>query len=154
MRVLVGPCTTPSIRTPPTKKWAVWAHFFGCADWTAIRLFGREYSVFQRRCKVFPHPRRGRLCPRIAAHEAQIGGPAARRNGLLLVAGRRPIGPAHAPVGGTPGAPAELRMGGQPLEDPSEIVGIVGCDTEFGARGQHARQGIEEGRHDQAALVM
>src|SRR5690242_1443614 len=103
MRVLDDPCAIPLIRTPPTKKWAVWAHFFGCADWTAIRLFGREYSVFQRRRKVFPHPRPGRR-PWIA-HEAQIGRPPARRNGLLLVARRRPIRRTHAPVGSTPGIP-------------------------------------------------
>ena len=67
------------------------------------------------------------------AREAQKGRGAAGGDRLLLVAGRRPVGGALAPVGGPRASHCELRMRGRVLQHPGQIVAIVGREPQFRA---------------------
>ena len=141
---------------PRNKKVGRLAHFFVCAGIAAIRSFGREYSVFQRRRKAYGirpdrgHPRIYRPAAHSAAaaahaHEAQIGRLAPRCQRL-----RPRSGSAASRPGGGASRRARARTrrkpgcGGQPLQHPGQIVAVVGRQPQLGARRQDPRQLVEE----------
>src|SRR5215471_17852262 len=91
--------------------------------------------------------------PRAAA-EAEKGGGAAGSERLFLIAGRRPVGGALAPVARPPRHPFEGGMTSKAFEDPAEIVGVVGGGAQLGAVGHDFRQPVEHLARKEAALVV
>ena len=88
------------------------------------------------------------------AGEPQKGRGAAGGAGFVLVAGRRPVGGALAPVGGTARQPCESRMRGRVLQHPDKIIAVVGREPQFRARPHQNRQSVQRRGRDQPALVV
>ena len=80
--------------------------------------------------------------PRPASYSKK-GGLAAGGARLCLVTGRRPIGGAPAPVGGTAGQPFEGRVSGNVFENPGEITSVIGRDAQLGIVGHDFRQPVQ-----------
>lgn len=88
------------------------------------------------------------------ACHSEKGRGAAGGSRLRLVAGRRPIGRALAPVGGATGQPFEIGMSGEMFEHRAEVVAFVGRETQFGIVRHDFSQGVEScARHDPAFVL-
>ena len=82
------------------------------------------------------------------------GGRAAGGTRLRLIAGRRPIGGALAPVGRTAGSPFEDGVSGNAFENPREVVAVIGCHAQLGTVSHDFRQTVEGcARHDPAFVL-
>ena len=93
-------------------------------------------------------------CSAWPASHSKKGGGAAGGAGLRLVAGRRPIGRALAPVGGTAGQPFEGGVSGNVFQDPAEVAGVIGRQAQLGIVGHDFRQAVEGCvRHDSAFVL-
>ena len=93
-------------------------------------------------------------CGAWPASHSKKGGRAGGGTGLRLVAGRRPIGRALAPVAGTASEPFEGGVSGNVFEDPREIVGVIGRQTQLGIVDHDFGQGVEGcARHDPALVL-
>ena len=86
--------------------------------------------------------------------KAEIVAPAARIEGLLLVAGGRPIRGALAPVGRAGGHPREISMSENGQQNPSRIVAVVGGDAQLCPGPHDARQLADRrGGHEPTLVV-
>src|SRR5262249_18633223 len=81
------------------------------------------------------------------------GGPAGGTR-LLLIAGRRPVGRALAPVAGASREPDESGMRGRMLQHPDKITGIVSGKAQLGAFRHDLGQAVQCGLGDETALVV
>jgi hypothetical protein len=86
--------------------------------------------------------------------EAQKDRPTPGGDGFLLVACRRPIGGAAAPILRPPRQPFERRMSRRILEHDAQVFHVVGGKPQLALVGQDTGQGIEHRGRDQTAFVM
>ena len=99
----------------------------------SVWIVGNFCAFASGKCEIC---RRHRIARGLRALEAKIAAAPALAEGLLLIAGRRPIGPARAPIAGALGGPAETALCAHGQQDPARVLADVGGDAQLGA-GAH-----------------
>jgi hypothetical protein len=88
------------------------------------------------------------------ARYSKKGGRAAGGARLRLIAGRRPIRGALAPIAGATGKQFEGGVSGYMFKNPAEIVGVIGRNAQLGIVGHDLSQTVEGWVGHDPALVL